>query len=300
VALIDSDAAFTIRQEDSMRLRSLLVLVAIVSAFHLAACSKQSSTPPRGSEATVTIVANDSGFVLPDTMRAGLNQFVYENSGSIPHECEFIRLPDGMSGAEYIAQVKSGVPFPAGAVDCGGLGLMSPGERVEQWAPLEEGNYMATCWLDLHFTRCKPQTFVVHGMPARPIEPPKEDVTVRLIDFRFELVGEIKHGEQTLRYETVGPSMHEADIIRLDEGRTIEDARKFFDKEIPPAPGVLGGGLMDSHDLKRVSWVRRTFKPGHYLFWCDMPMIQTSAPKDTTVKEVTHADAGMFKEVTID
>ena len=264
----------------------------------LAACSR-SSAPPHASDGTA-IVANDSGFVLPDTMHAGLNHFIYENRGSIPHECEFIRLPDGMSGADYIAQVKAGVGFPAGAVDCGGLGLMSPGEHVEQWAPLEEGTYIATCWLDLHFTRCKPQNFVVHGAPAKPIEPPKEDVTVRLIDFRFELTGTLKRGEQTLRYDTVGPSMHEADLIRLDEGRTIDEARKFFESEIPPAPGVLGGGLMDSSDLKRVSWVRRTFKPGHYLFWCDMPMIQTAAPKDTTVKEVTHADAGMFKEFTID
>jgi hypothetical protein len=46
--------------------------------------------------------------------------------------------------------------------------------------------------------------------------------------------------------------------------------------------------------------VRRSFTPGRYVFWCDMPMVQSATPTDTTAAHVTHADAGMVKEFTID
>jgi hypothetical protein len=122
-----------------------------------------------------------------------------------------------------------------------------------------------------------------------------------MVDFRFDLTGTIKRGEQTIRYQTTGPSMHEADIIKLADGRTVEDVRAWFkNSQRDPLPGMVGGGCMDSHDIKRVTWVKRSFTPGRYVFWCDMPMIQTDAPKDTTVKAVSHADAGMIKEFTVD
>ena len=277
-----------------MRLARLAIL------FLAVACSKSSTPPAEGVDA-VHIVASDSGFVLPDTLHSGLNHIVYENRGREIHECMFIKLPDGMSPADYVAQVKAGASFPAGALDCAGPGLTSPGDKIEMWVPLEEGNYITGCWIANHMTTRTPVSFVVHGAAAKAVEPPHEDVTVRMIDFRYEMVGALEHGEQTIRYETVGPSMHETDIVRLEEGRTVEDVRAWFkNQERDPLPGTIGGGCMDSHDLKRVSWVRRTFEPGRYVFYCDMPMVQNAEPADTTAPRVTHADAGMFKEVTVD
>ena len=272
----------------------------ICCAFLAVACSKKSSTPPPASDTPFSIVATDSGFVIPDTLHAGLNHFVYENRGSQIHECMFIRLPDGMSATDYVAQVKSGLDFPPGAQDCAGPGLTSPGERVEMWSPLEEGNYLIGCWANKHLTGIAPVSFVVHGTPATPVQPPREDVLVRLKDFQYEVVGSIKSGEQTLRYDTVGPSMHEVDIIRLEDGKGVDDAKKWFkDQESGPAPGVFAGGCMDSHDLKRVSWVKRTFTPGRYRLWCDMPMVQ-NLPESDPAAHVMHSDAGMFKEITVD
>jgi hypothetical protein len=274
--------------------------MACLAVFSLTGCSKSSVTK-RAADTPVIIVAADSGFTIPDTLHSGLNHVVYENHGREIHECQFIHLPHGMTTADYVAQVKSGVAFPAGAKDCSGPGLASPGERVEMWVPLEEGNYMIGCWIADHLTTRRPTGFVVHGTPAQPVQPPHEDVTVRMVDFRYDLVGTLARGEQTIRYETVGPSMHEADIIKLADGRTVEDVRAWFkNQERDPLPGTIAGGCMDSHDLARVTWVRRTFTPGRYVFWCDMPMVQNASAADSTVPRVTHADAGMFKEVTID
>jgi hypothetical protein len=73
--------------------------------------------------------------------------------------------------------------------------------------------------------------------------------------------------------------MHETDIVRLEAGRTVEDVRAWFNnQERDPLPGTIAGGCMDSHDLKRVTWVKRSFSPGRYVFYCDMPMIQNARP----------------------
>jgi len=277
-------------------------ILSVVAALLAAACSKQASPPPAAvGDTPFTIVATDSGFTLPDTLHTGLNHLVYENHGSEIHECMFIKLPAGMSAADYVAQVKSGVAFPEGAQVCAGPGLASPGDRVEMWVPLEEGNYITGCWIASHMTTRKPTGFVVHGAPKTPVQPPHEDVTVRMVDFRYEILGHIQRGEQIIRYETAGPSMHETDIVRLEEGRKVEDVRAWFkNQERDPLPGTIGGGCMDSHDLKRITWVRRRFEPGRYVLWCDMPMIQNSQKEDPNAPRVTHADAGMFQEFTVD
>lgn len=280
--------------------RSVVMGAVCLVAFSLTACSKSPVTKP-SADTPVNIVATDSGFIIPDTLHSGLNHLVYENHGRDIHECQFIHLPDGMSATDYVAQVKTGVAFPAGALDCSGPGLASPGERIEMWVPLEEGNYMIGCWIADHLTTRRPVGFVVHGTPKPAVQPPHEDVTVRMVDFRYEMVGSLARGEQTIRYETVGPSMHETDIVRLEDGRTIEDVRAWFkNQERDPLPGTIAGGCMDSHDIKRVVWMRRTFTPGRYVFYCDMPMIQNPGPADSAAAHVTHADAGMVKEVVVE
>lgn len=55
--------------------------------------------------------------------------------------------------------------------------------------------------------------------------PPREDVTLKLVDVRFELSGPVRRGPQVIRIETPGPSMHEADIFRLLPGHDAADAK---------------------------------------------------------------------------
>jgi len=119
-----------------------------------------------------------------------------------------------------------------------------------------------------------------------------------LLDFQFELDGQLSKGTHVLRVETPGPSMHEIDIFRLKEGRTLADLRHWQKEgKKGAAPAVAVGGVLDSHDLSRVVWLRTDFRPGRYLFWCNMAMV----PDDPGPGgEVTHADAGMFNEFVIE
>jgi hypothetical protein len=270
----------------------------VATALALGACSQ---SKPR-DDVPVSIVATDSGYVVPDTLHEGLNHIVFENHGSTIHECMFIRLPDGLEPDEYLAAVRAGSDFPEGAVDCSGPGLTSPLQRVELWVSLAPGRYLLACWFLNHLTRMAPHTIVVDGAPQVPGTPPREDVTVKLVDFRFELDGPIRRGMQTIRVETVGPSMHEIDIFRLDGGRNLADLRAWYAARLQDGgPATLMGGVLDSHEIPHVVWLRREFTVGHYVMWCGMPMIQSgNVAEADSAAHVTHADAGMVLEFDVE
>ena len=240
------------------------------------------------------IVATDAGFDAPDKVPAGLRHIVYENHGAEIHEAMLIKLPQGMSPAGYVAAAHGGSSFPVGALDYSGPGLTSPGETTEVWSKLDPGQYIILCFN--HTDTTPPHPFTVEYTIADD-EPPKEDVVAKLIDYRFEFVGHLRKGVQTIRVETTGPSMHEMDIFRLHEGKILADVHRWRKNPESSAPADAMGGVLDHHDIKRVVWVRRNFAPGRYVFHCEMPPIITAEPLK---QELTHADLGMSREIEIE
>lgn len=272
------------------------VAVLVPVALGVLACSERrnnSSYSAEGASDAVAIIATDEGHAAPDTIPAGMTHIAFHNRGTSIHEVMFVRLPDGMNAEAYAAEVRSGIDFPEGAIDCSGIGLTSPGESSEAWLELEAGTYILVCWFRDHSDAVAP-AIVVQGVRDRDVPPPRTDVTIRLIDFRFEVIGTIRSGDNVLKVETVGPSMHEVDIFRLEEGKTIDDLRAWQKGgKAGPAPARAVGGVLDSHDIGRPVWFKRSFAPGRYVLWCNMDMIQNAGVNDP---HVTHADAGMFHE----
>ena len=251
----------------------------------------------RDKAAPFRIIATDDGFEAPDVAPAGLRHIVFENRGSEIHEAMLLKLPDGMSPNDYVALVKTGSLFPKGAQDYSGPGLTSPGETEEVWVRVDPGNYLIICWNNGHAKSTPVHPFTVQYAIADD-EPPKEDVVLKLLDYRFELQGKLRKGRQVIRVETPGPSMHEVDFFRLHDGKTVADVngwRKANGRGEPPVDAL--GGALDSHDIKRVVWLRRDFSPGRYVLHCEMPVATDS---QTTTQQITHADVGMVSEIKID
>lgn len=270
---------------------TIYLVLAVAAALATSGChsklGKHSDTPFR-------IIATDRGFDAPDTVPAGFRHIVFENHGSEIHEAMLVKLPPGMTVDEYAAAVRHGSLFPAGALDYSGPGLTSPGQSTEVWSKLDPGQYIVMCWNHARSTPPRPVT-VDYAISDDP--PPKEDVTIKLIDFRFDVVGRLRKGMQVIRVETPGPSMHEMDIFRLHDGKTLTDMNRWLkDDGRGPAPADAMGGIVDSHDIKRVVWVRRNFTAGRYVLHCEMPLITNAEP---TNQEVTHADLGMVREIEI-
>jgi hypothetical protein len=269
--------------------RAMLVAACLISVgCHRKVVEKD--TPP------FRIIATDAGFDAPNGIAAGLRHIVFENRGTEIHEAMLVKLPKGMSANDYVAAVKSGSLFPKGALDYSGPGLTSPGETSEMWLRVDPGQYIIICWNSGHAKTTPVHPFTVHDIGADD-ETPKEDLVLKLVDFRFELEGNLHKGVQVIRVETPGPSMHEVDIFRLHEGRTVADLNGWRKQEgHGPAPADALGGVLDSHDLSRVVWLRRKFTPGRYVLHCELPI--TTAASATSTK-ITHADVGMVREIEI-
>jgi len=268
---------------DAIR-RAMLVAVCLLSL----GCQRKTAekeTPP------FRIIATDAGFEASDRVAAGLRHIVFENHGSGIHESMLVKLPKGMSAENYVAAVKKGSLFPAGALDYSGPGLTSPGETAEMWLRVDPGQYILICWNSGHAKTTPVHPFTVEEVGAKDDRPPKENLVLKLFDYRFELSGNLHKGVQVIRIETPGPSMHEVDIYRLHEGKTVADLNSWRKQQgRGPAPAEALGGALDSHDISRVVRLRKKFMPGRYVLHCEMPVTNT---------ELTHADVGMVREIEI-
>ena len=270
------------------------IVTAMAALWAVSGChsklGRDSGTPFR-------IIATDAGFEAPDRVPAGLRHIVYANHGSEIHEAMLVKLSQSMTVGEYVSAVRSGSLFPAGALDYSGAGLTSPGESVEVWVKLDPGQYILICWNAGHARSTPPRPVTVEYTISDDL-PPKENVIVKLMDFRFEVAGPLRRGLQVIRIENTGPSMHEMDIFRLHEGKSLADVRRWRkDDGRGPAPADAMGGILDSHDLKRVVWMRKNFAAGRYILHCEVPLVTNA---QATKQEITHADLGMVREIEID
>jgi hypothetical protein len=286
-------------------------IVACVLSFVACGCAWAGVSfagPAAGVQATTRpaapfkIIATDSGFEAPATLSAGLRHIVFENRGSTIHEAMLVKLPDGMTPAAYVDRIRHGQLFPEGALDYSGAGLTSPGEAVEIWTRVDPGHYVLICWNGDHATTVPLRAFTVLADGSPDDTPPKEDAVLKMEDFRFELHGRLRSGSRVIRVETPGPSMHEVDIFRLRGDHTAADVNRWRKREDSGSPSETTGpadalgGLLDSHDIKRVSWLRRNFRPGRYVLHSEMPMDPTAVAGRV---DATHADAGMVQEFEV-
>jgi hypothetical protein len=269
-----------------MNLDTTRKLTLFIACLVSVSCQRQGA---QKETAPFRIIATDAGFEAPNRVAAGLRHVVLENHGSEIHESMLVKLPRGMSAEDYVAAVKKGSLFPEGALDYSGPGLTSPGETAEMWLRVDPGQYILICWNHPKSTPVHP--FTVEDVGANDDLVPKEDLVLKLFDYRFELSAELHKGTQVIRVETPGPSMHEVDIFRLHDGKTAADLKSWRkQQERGSAPAEALGGAVDSHDLHNVVWLRKKFTPGRYVLHCQMPVTNT---------KLTHADVGMIREIEV-
>jgi hypothetical protein len=161
---------------------------------------------------------------------------------------------------------------------------------------MDSGDYIVICW-NHHVTTRRVHPFTVTTAGAHDDPLPEVDVVLKLVDYRFELSAPLRKGVQVIRVDTTGPSMHEADLYRLLDGKTLADLVEWRKHDgVGVAPVIALGGVDDSHDLSRQVWLRKNFAPGRYVLGCGMPM-STDAKAGTG--SATHTDAGMVMEFDI-
>ena len=96
-------------------------------------------------------------------------------------------------------------------------------------------------------------------------------VTVIATDFKLDMPAKVSAGAVTLRLVNNGKELHQAQIVRLDEGKTMADFQQAMKHE-GPAPGwvrFVGGpnGVAPGQEATSTA----TLVPGQYLVVCSIP-----------------------------
>jgi hypothetical protein len=114
------------------------------------------------------------------------------------------------------------------------------------------------------------------------------EVTITSRDFSFDAPDSIPAGLVTIHLHNLGPDLHHVWLVRLDEGKTMDDFAAAIQKGAPPAWAVHVGGpnaAIPNGD-NRATMV---LQPGLYALLCMIP--------DTA--GVPHAMKGMMRTIRV-
>jgi len=245
----------------------------------------------------ITIDAADYSFNAPEIVRTGWVLVNLTNSGQEPHHVQFLRLNEGVRLEDFEAALRQGEgPALAMTQQVGGVGAIAPGVSAQAVINLPAGEYVVLCFIPSpgdgtpHHAKGMVKGLVVQESSGGTAAEPEADLVIRLKDFIFDMPANLPVGPMTIQVTNDGPEPHEWNIMRLEEGKDLQDALQFLTAPDGPPPFVPVGG-MNGLDVGKTGYVEFDFQPGNYLAICNIP-----SPK---AEGHPHFTLGMVKQFTV-
>ncbi|MCZ7570175.1 MAG: hypothetical protein M5U01_16540 [Ardenticatenaceae bacterium] len=253
---------------------ALLLLSLVLGGLPFGRPSVAHAAPP-GAMQEVTIKGNEYAFDAPEQINAGWTRVTFQNTGKEEHQVNFARIKDGKTMADLQAAMQQNLDSALGLLDFyGGVSGIPGGTSGTVVLDLKEGQYVMICFLPAP----DGTTHVEHGMirplavvaPAAEAAAPQADDTVTLKDFSIALPGTIKAGEQTWQVVNSGPQIHEMALIKLAEGKTMQDVGAWMNAPSGPPPFAYAGGMAGlSQGIH--GYMTVNLAPGNYVALCGVP-----------------------------
>lgn len=257
----------------------LLTLVVILMAVIVAACgpAAASTIEAEANIPHIIIKASDYAFETPAKIEAGLVSITLVNEGKEPHHVQLARLNDDVTLEQFQAALQQSpeAAFPM-VTFAGGAGIIDPGDNQQVTVELTPGQYILLCFVSAHdgvphLAKGMMATMeVVKGSEQASIPEIKADATIKLLDFSFALPAEVKAGQQVWKVVNEGKQVHEFLLIKLAEGKTMEDVATFMESMAGEPPFADAGGLQ-AIDPGEAGWVTLDLQPGNYVAICHVP-----------------------------
>lgn len=285
-----------------MRISSTASLVAVVATATVVGALRAgvpSHGPTSEKANVVTVTAMDYAFQAPDTIPAGRTTFHLVNKGPDMHHIWLIKLEQGKTLEDLIEATRTPGPLPRWAVEVGGPNTPMPGG--ESWATLdlEAGRYVMACVIPArtdgqpHFMKGMVKEVAVTArrgvQQAGSADVPAPDVVMTLDDYDFRVSSPITSATKTIRVRNVAEQTHEAIIIKLAPGATVEQFIGAMEKPQGPPPGALIGGITGIAKGRTVD-IPASFTPGSYALICFVPDAKDGKP---------HLAHGMVKQFSV-
>jgi uncharacterized cupredoxin-like copper-binding protein len=248
---------------------------------------------------SVTYVATDYAFDGPGSLPAGLTTFRFENHGAELHHLVIIKLNGGKSAVDLAKamQVEGAEShMPGWAVFQGGPVGIAPGAESNFTFVLDPGSYELVCLIPSpdgvsHMAKGMMRPVeVVAGEGAVAAPEPQADLTVKLIDYDFQLADSLTTGRHVVRVDNAGEDAHEMVIWQLPPGKSLADLTAWVDGGLQgPPPGRPVAGLSPMAP-GRHGYFGMDLPAGDYALICFVPDDEDGKP---------HYAHGMAREITI-
>lgn len=262
----------------------------LAAMLALGACAAAPAAP-----AAVTFKGADFSFEGPEQIPAGLTTINFQNVGKEWHHIQFARLNDGVTFQQLGEAMQKDENAVMGLLNfVGGVGALDPGGNGSVMLNLKEGQYALLCFIPSadgvpHLAKGMVRPLTVKGAGATAAEP-KADVTINMTDFQFAMPAEIKAGKQVWKIINDGPQPHEIIIIKLADGKTLEEAYAWFAKPEGPQPFSMAGGMQAMNPGTPAGYINLDLQPGNYVVTCDIPDAASGKP---------HSELGMVMPFTV-
>ena len=257
-----------------------------------------SASASAGTMQELAIEAADYKFGAPSSIAAGPTRIVVNNVGKEDHQAQVAKINDDKTFEDLTAALGAqDIPAALGMLDLvGGPTGAAPGATVATSANLEPGQYVFMCFVESpdgvpHLAKGMISRLEVTGTASSdPL--PAGDGELALQDFAFVGATTLTAGQHTLTVTNKGPQVHEATVVKLNDGVTVDQLRQAFaSTEGPsgPPPFTGAGGVAGISAGKTVS-MDLDLQTGNYAYVCFVPDAATGKP---------HASLGMVGELTV-
>lgn len=262
-----------------------VLLILTLLALVLTACVAMAPTQPAATIPEVTIMAHDYSFEAPAEIAAGLVRVKLMAHGNEPHHVQFARLNDGVTFEQFTAALQEGeaaamalITFP------GGVAPIDPESNASAVLDLTPGAYVLLCFIPSpdgvpHLAKGMIAPVTVVESTAQPAPEPVVDATVKLVDFSFVLPTDIKAGKQIWKVVNEGSQAHEINLMKLAEGKTLDDVAAWMAKP-EGAPPFYNVGGYNGVDAQKAGWMDLDLTPGQYVAICHIPDPASGKPHD--------------------
>lgn len=246
----------------------------------------------------VTFTAKDFAFEGPDTIGSGWTTVVLHNDGPTMHHVILLRLTQGKTSTDLkaaVAAMKQPEMPPMWAVPAGGVNPPMPGSDTRAVLDIQPGDYAIVCIVDIpdhvpHMMKGMIKGLTVTASTGAPAAEPVADMTVSMVNFAFAPSGQFTAGHHVIKIVNNGTQPHEFELVRLGEGKTMDDLMKWGQTYQGPLPGTSLGGAAPMMP-GAVEYVPFDLTPGNYVVLCFLP--------DPTKNNMPHLAEGMVRTFTI-
>jgi len=213
---------------------------------------------------TLTVKAGEYTYVLKGNPKAGWTQINFENAGVENHMMAGFHLKKGTTPAQLkkalLSQDQSAltkIAASGGDPSVSGLpALVGPGQKTTALTELTPGTYGIACFVPApdgspHAAHGMFKVFTVSGKSN--LKPPTDGVAeVSLSDTAITVPSGDAPKNLTAKVTNTGTTVHSFQLVKLAEGKTLDDANTYFNTlfntgKAPEgdAPATLVGGVQE-------------------------------------------------------